>query len=322
MERPEPNYEQPQDEYDHELTRVQAGAIALADELLKHKPEKSPITFVDMILVGDQHEMLAELETGPMSGLLAKPDEQLAIESDGSYYPILDVRKQNGRFTGMGLRVWGWDYDKIRYIKEREQGPPYEFKEYPEEKDKARQIDIRMGYVVGEESVVEEVTIYASTTQRDYIHASRSLSMMAYAETGYEGHGRKSDDEMSDEALEWFLDFVARHVGDDPKSHYDIINEQVEKMRELARSAKALTAFNALVKASWDAQALSLVKRRCYLLEGKTIAQGLNDPELAPKAADALRRLAKQYKTYSKNGKLEECENWVVQLGYTPEGDE
>lgn len=315
MERPQPTIEQATDEYDFELTPLQASAIALADELLKRKPENYQMSCIDMVLVSDQHEMLAEIESGPMSHLLHAPDEQLAKWSDGTHYPVLDVRKENATFTGMGLRVWGWEYDKGRYTKDRSDGPPYEFKYYPGEKDKARQIDIRIGYEVDGESVVEELTIYASTTARDYVHASSNLSMMAYAETGYEGHGGKHDDELSDEAHEWFLEFVARHVGDNPKSHHDVVMEQVEEVRELAREAKAVTAFNNLIKACWEVQALYLMKHKCHMLDGKSILQGLKDPELAPTAAAALKTLAKQYKAYMKTGQLEEGDTWVIALG-------
>ncbi len=296
MERPQKSIEQPVDKFDHELTQLQVDAIALADELLKCKPDGSPLSFIDIVLTGDQQEMLADIKAGPLASLLAGQSEQLAIESDGSYYPILDVRKEAAEFTGVSLRVWGWDHDKIRYTSDRDQGSPYEYKEYPDQKDKARQLEIRMGYRVGDEVVNEELSLYASENQHNHMYVSSQISMMAYAETGYEGHGGKHDDDLSDEAVEWFLDFVARNVGDQPKSFYQLTDEKVQKVRELAEAHGVLGVIDELIDVTWDAQALYLMRLRRDDLGGKSILWCLEKPETAEKAAEATRTLIAEWK--------------------------
>ncbi|MCA9327968.1 hypothetical protein KDA14_05555, partial [Candidatus Saccharibacteria bacterium] len=235
MERPQANIERPLDEYDHELTQLQTDAIALADELLKLKEEGSSWSFVDIVFEGDRSEMLEEIESGPLVSLLYAPNEQMAIESDGSYYPTLDVRKENGQLQGIGLRVWGWDYEKTRRIPSRDQNPSYDYKTYPGEVDKTREIEIAMSYKVGKEHVTEMLKLYVNAARPDYIYISSQLSMPTYAETGYEGHGGKSDD-IDEEGMYWLLDFVARHVGDEPKSIAQLQRERVMSIRREAEN--------------------------------------------------------------------------------------
>jgi len=296
MERPSGKIEQPQDEYDYEVTQVEADAIALADELLKRKPEGSPWTFVDIVLEGDRSKLMAEIQESPFADLLAAPDEQLAIESDGSYYPVLDVRKEKGRLVGVGLRAWGWNNDKIRWTKPREAGPPYEYKEYPGQKDEMRQLEIAMSYQVGRETVTEDLSLYFGTTSGT-IRASSQLHMMVYAETGYEGHGGKGRSGVSEEDAYWFLDFIARHVGERPKSVAELLDERLATIRVNAERYGVLKSIDKLIKDTWNAQALYLMNLPCRLLEGNmSIAEGLESADTAARAGEAARLLGRQYK--------------------------
>jgi hypothetical protein len=296
MERPRASIERPTDEYDFELTQAQTDAIALTDELLKHKPEGSPLTFVDMVLTGDPDEMLADLREGPFGRLLAGKNKQLAWESDGSYYPVLDVRKKNAKFGGMGLRAWGWDYDKVRYTKKRKDGPPYEHKEYPGEKDKVRKLELSMSYIDDKERFSESVRLYVSGMQRDNIVASSQVYMHAYMEQGYEGHGGKSMKSVSDEAVEWFLDFVARNVGDQPKSFHELQDEKIAKVRAAAEANGVLDAIDELIDGTWNAQALHIMKKPFVSLDGKSILECLKLPETAALAGEAAREVLRKWK--------------------------
>ncbi len=281
MERRHSNIERPTDEYDHELTQTQADAIMLADELLKHKLEGSSLTFVDIVLQGDQNAMLVDIEQGPLAYLLAASNEQLAIESDGSYYPKLDIRKQDAEFTGMSLRVWGWEDKKFRYKNRDDKTPPYELQKYPGQIDKARQLEISMGYSVGKIYASENLSLYVGSARRGHISASSKISMAAYAEMGYEGHGGKHDNSISNESAEWFLDFIARNVGDEPKSYDDVINERIVEVRELARCKGALDGIDRLIEETWNAQALYFMRLPLTLLDGKSILQYLNSEDPA-----------------------------------------
>lgn len=294
MERPQGHIEQPKDEYDYELTQLEADAIALADELLKKKPEGSRMTFVDIVLQGNDDEMLDELQQGPFGRLLAAPSEQLAMKSNGEYYPVLDVRKENGRLVGMGLRVWGWEHDKIRYKEPQSKKPPFEYKEYPGEKDKTRQLEIAMSYQVGKQTVTEEVSLYFGTTSG--VRASSQLHMMAYAETGYEGHGGKSMSKLSEDDTYWFLDFIARHVGDEPKSIHEIQDEQLAAVRLDAERYGVQDAIDELVEGTWSAQALYIMGKPFKMLDGKSIVECLKSPDTALQASEAARDVLAHWK--------------------------
>lgn len=301
MERPQGRIEQPKDKYDYELTQLEVDAIALADELLKKKPEGSPITFVDIVLQGDHDQMLAEIQQSPYGQLLATPDEQLAIDSKGEHYPILDVRKENGRLVGVGLRVWGWEHEKVRYTNPEKKNPPFKYKKYPGEKDKTRQLEIAMSYQVGRQTVTEEISLYFGTATNMRAHSQ--LHMMAYAETGYEGHGGKSMKKLSDEQVYWFLDFIARQVGDEPKSVAEVQEEQIESVRVIARRQGVLEAIDELIDGTWNAQANYLMSLPCKKLAGKSILECLESPESAALAGEAARDILAHWKS----GTTREC---------------
>lgn len=298
MERPQVNIEPPVDQYDHELTPTQANVVALADELLTHKPEDLPVTFVDIILTDDPNEMLAELEAGPLGHLLASPEKQLAFTADsGGYYPQLDVRKMNGQLTGMSLRVWGWDYKKVRYTDPDNKKPPFKYKKYRGEIDKSRQLEISMGYQVGDQTMNESLSVHASSERQGLVYASSHVYMHAYMDQGYEGHGGESDYRISDEAVEWFLEFIAKHVGDQPKSFRERDAEIVEQIRDLARERGVLEDIDELIAATWHAQAIYLLGRPSELLDGKSVYTCLKSPDTAARAAEVVREIVKRWKS-------------------------
>ncbi|MEO7904311.1 MAG: hypothetical protein ABIR91_00795, partial [Candidatus Saccharimonadales bacterium] len=101
--------------FDDTAGEVVDSCIALTDELLAFRPEDDRFSFEDIAveLPADKvQDMLRELRAG---ALLADDDEQLAIESDGAYYRVLDAKKNQATPTGVGLRVWGWDDPKVVY---------------------------------------------------------------------------------------------------------------------------------------------------------------------------------------------------------------
>ena len=313
MERPRNNIEQPFDEFDHELTQLQTDGIALADKLLEHKPDDSPFTFVDIILPGDHGVMLEEVKDGPLSHLLTLPSEQLAIESDGSYYPRLDVRKEGATFIGMSLRVFGWNDRKIRYTNTDQKSPPYLYKEYPDQEDKTRQLEFGMSYRIGEETFSERLSLHITSSHPSSIDASTIISMPVYAETGYEGHGGKDDHSISDEAVEWFLDFVARSVGDAPKSYNEVMDARIEGVRMMADGHGVREAIDELIDGTWNAQALHMMCLPCRLLDEKSILEGLANPDTAIRAGEAARIVLRQWRERS-NG--QEDIDWVINWGH------
>lgn len=217
MERPQARIEQPIDEYDHELTRVQADIVALADELLKSRAGKNRMRHAIVALSGDSQDLVAELQSSPVGHLLASPNKQLASKSDGTYRPVVDVRKRNATLMDVSLQVFGDDYPKLRYTNPESERPPYDFKKYPGQKDKTRELRVKMRYQSDnpQEDFSESIVLYTSTVLSDYVTIGRHVYINAYQDQGYEGNVDKEDRNISDEALEWLLEFIAKHIDDE-----------------------------------------------------------------------------------------------------------
>ncbi|TXG77521.1 hypothetical protein E6P97_01515 [Patescibacteria group bacterium] len=168
-------------------------------------------------LAGDAQEIIAKVEQSDLGDLLAKPGEQLAIESDGSHYPILDIRKEVLILEDISVGAWGWDHDKIRYTDTDQPKPvfPRKYRRYKNETDAVRQIDLTMDYrSIDGGRVQETVSIYTSSSSRDYYYAASSIWVSAYAETGYEGHKQVIKDDVSARTVEDFLSLIARYIED------------------------------------------------------------------------------------------------------------
>lgn len=210
------------DEYEkHEKSAsdTEMSCIALADELLALKDEKSRLTFVDIVAKEPRDVVLSKLQSIRFGQLLADDDEQLAIESDGAYYPVLDIKKQDLRLNGVGVRVWGWDDEK--YVFTNQPGDDYEYPRnclvYPStEKSIRRQLELIFSYTHSATTVTESVSL--TLNGRGGTDVSRQIWMSAYAETGYEGHDGAGLDSCSDEDVAAFADLLAEIVGDEPES--------------------------------------------------------------------------------------------------------
>lgn len=196
MERIHGKIEEPSDEFDHELEQADVDVITLADEFLRHKDTK--LTYGDYVSQMPAEEAIRRLEATKFSELLATPDEQLAIKSNGEYYPILDIRKENASLKGVRLRVSGWDSPKYRHTDSTEYNPPYDFKEYEDEIDKVRQINISFAYATDENTVTETIVMRAYSARPGGVEAYRELYCGSYSEMGYEGHGEKYLDDLSE----------------------------------------------------------------------------------------------------------------------------
>lgn len=270
------------EQYDYQPSEVVASCKALADELLVLKSPDSPLTFVDIVVEPEAKTILSKVQAIKAGNVLAAQDAQLAIPSDGKYYPILDMRKENATLAGAGLRVWGWDHDKLVFT--RRAGEPYNYPEhvlfYPaDEKSSTRQLELSFSYQNEEGgSFTESVSLYLSSGGTASI--SSQISSMAYAETGYEGHGGKSLDSVTDEDVAAFGDLVAEIVGNQPESVAMRIDRRLQELTEAAATPAAQQAVQAIIEATWPAQASYFLRRQ---EEGAdtTIAEQLCDPVTA-----------------------------------------
>lgn len=217
MERPKGIIEPVKDEHDHELSQTQANIIALADVIFEQRPEDHPFTFVDVMLSGDMHEILRELEQIKIGELLAAPTDQLAMKSDGSHYPILDLRKENLKLEAVTARVWSWNHDKVRFTDRNQEKLtlPRKYKLFPGETDAARQVDIVASYHSADSGYIQEtIGVYTTSSSPNYYHVASNIWASAYAETGYEGHMHKDGDGIGAEDIEDFLSFIAQRIED------------------------------------------------------------------------------------------------------------
>lgn len=214
------------DEYDaHDkktepMSQAEKDAFALADELLKLRESEADRrwSFLDIAVDASPQDVYDRLTATTIgAALLARPDEQLAIPSDGEYRPKLDITRDSLELSGVGVRVWGWDDKKIVPSGYGQPFSPQSILVYPSgEPASARQIDVTFDYDgLEDQTASETVSLYIG---RSYTSAVRSVWMPAYAETGYEGHARKQLEAISDETIDAFCDIAADIVGDHPET--------------------------------------------------------------------------------------------------------
>ena len=199
--------------HDHQLRPIQKKFIDAVDQMLALKEEGSTWSFIDLRCVKGFNEAIELVQScDELSEVLSGHDEQLAIETDGEYYPVFDVTKASSSPVGISLRAWGWEDEKVRY--KRGEGNTLEgYIVYEGEKDHTRELDISFHYRQGKEHIVETVSLYGSTMNQSNPRLYSQIWMSAYAETGYEGHGGHSAGSTSDETIEKFIEIAERLTG-------------------------------------------------------------------------------------------------------------
>lgn len=297
MERPKAEINTPSDEYDYEVEPVSADMIALTDALLEHKQAGSSLTFVDIVVPLAPKKVLERLGSIRAGTVLAGEDEQLAIQSDGSYYPQLDVRKKNGVLDSVSVRAWGWNDTKYRYtdLDKEELTLPREFKEYEGEIDKTRQLDISLYYVINGATVTESITMYGSSTEPNMPRIGREVWMSEYAETGYEGHGGKALENATEAEVYELLDLVAEIVGDKPESYYEHQLKQLSALQTELTLQDEDKMIDALLKNSYPALALYELLRPRDNLQGSSIKEAFLNPDTLHEGKAELQQLIDEY---------------------------
>ncbi len=269
------------EKYDTYPSEAVATCQALADALFALKDEKSPWTFVDIVIDKNPAEVLEKLKKIQAGHLLTDEDEQLAIPSDGSYYPMLDIKKNNAQLLGTGMRVFGWDNPK--YVRTdnfiRQNDYPRNILFYPsDEKSSIRQIELNFYYDTGENlSFSESIGLYI--TSNGSASLNRHIWSSEYAETGYEGHHHAHDTNVSDEDIIAFSELVAEIVGDEPESHPMRIDRQLQELIYSA-TPSAQEAIQTLLDTTSPVQAYSFLHRTLDDA-GLSIAQKISIVETA-----------------------------------------
>ncbi len=300
------------EQYDSPTPPLEASCIAMADELLSHKEVGSPLTFVDVVVEVPPEEVRDRLQRLAAGRLLASNDEQLAMESDGSYYPVLDIRKADATLVGVGVQVWGWDDDKI--ARTDTEGEPYNHNKhvlvYPStEKTHRRKIDIQFSYDHPESYFSETVSLQVSSEGGTQL--SRAIWASAYAETGYEGQAGKSLRHGSKQAAAEFADLVAEIVGDDPLSVREFADRQFAEYLQQVTLPEAREYLQEWLENSWCRQVLHELGRVVVDTETPRGDIALYDALLAPEYAHQSFNVVKQYV----DGKRAEHNNAVANNG-------
>ncbi len=293
MERIHGKIERPTDEFDHELEQTDVDLIAMADEFLKFK-DSTKLTFGDYVSQMSAEDVLRRIETTKFSKTLASPDEQLAIKSNGEYYPILDIRKENANLIGVGIRVWGWDSPKYRYTNSSQDEPPYDFKEYINEIDKERQIDISFSYATDDTTITETIILRANSARPGGAEGYSQLYCVSYAEMGYEGHEGKYLNDVNEQDIYQFLDLVAEMAGDEILSVGESKRRQMANILEGASKVGAEDLVRELIDITWEAQARYILTTQTSA--GFSIAEGLKSSANSEFAKDMLRARIKEWR--------------------------
>lgn len=283
------------EKHDRLPTPVVASCHELAAELHKLKDPESHLTFVDIALPTPGAEVLAKLQSIEAGSYLAADDEQLALESNGEYHPILDIKKQNARFMGASLRVWQWEDDKYVFTNGKDE--PYDYHKhylpYPEnEKSYRREIELAFQYhdkTAG--TFTESLSLHLGPY--DQVRMATSVFALAYAETGYEGHHHKTI-EVFDEAIAEFGDLVAEIVGDEPESVAQQEDRMLGRFVESLATAEAQQVARDILEATWPTQTLHILSQTP---EGSsaTIAQLLQNESTIDQGVAALRAVLEDW---------------------------
>ena len=309
MERPQCVIAPAEDCYDHELSQVQTDFLALTDALLEHRDPDHRLTCVDMVVEGDPERVYADVTATRVGSVLTGDDEQLAVYSTGERYPVLDLRKANATLTGVSIRVWGWDYEKVRYTDVDLPKPSYPrpYKVYEGQSDTARQLDISFQYDVGGHCFSDSVCVYASSTAPDNTSVRNNVWIADYAEMGYEGNGHHSIDDLTDAELYEFMDVVARLVGDTPISFSEQGELRAQELIDSIADSQYTDIVFRIVEATRPVQAVyELTQRRYDELDGATLVEALSGDDAARRtdAATIAESCAREYETWQEKSQV------------------
>lgn len=275
-----------------------ASCIELANILLTLEGPDNKWSFVNVMVDVSPDTVLSKLEAISAGSILASANEQLAIESDDKYYPIVDIRKQNANLIDVGVRVWGWDDKKYVYTNEEGEACKYpqHFLMYPsDEKNISRQIDLSFAYV-GKDSGRFTESVSLNLKADGSVAINTNIFAMAYAETGYEGHKRTSLDSPSEVDVAAFGDLIAEIVGDTPESVGMRVDKVLKEITDTAVTPSAKKAVQKLMKDSWPVQAHYFLTRG-QKGSDKTLAELLQDAATVDSAEVALNKIIKSWKT-------------------------
>lgn len=217
MERPKPEQIIPTDRYDHELALAQVNIITFTDLLLMRKPENSYVARVDIPLATEPSSLLSELEKTTAGSFLIDVNTPLLARPVTDEGINIKVHKKDLMISNIFIRAEGWEYEKVRPtdIDEPVRHFPRPTKSYQDERDKSRRLELIMKYTREDGlELHESVSVFAATSHQDYHHMFSDISVPEHTLVSPHGISGQIYHEISDEAIDEFLDLLARHIKD------------------------------------------------------------------------------------------------------------
>lgn len=198
---------------DPDLLPSQVAFKIVSDEILRHKTNNR-VSFVHFSIETDPAELLQRLAQSSLRDLLLQPGESLSVPQPDDHYPDLGLVVGKTPLSEVGLTHLGWQERKWRIDPDGPKIPPFKIIEYPGESDWMREIDISIWFGKGINRAVQRLSLYDTSRNAGVIpQISRVIYAPEYAETGYEGHNRKSR-HFKDEAEVMFFVNLSRELFD------------------------------------------------------------------------------------------------------------
>ncbi|MDN5819615.1 MAG: hypothetical protein L0H38_02575, partial [bacterium] len=208
------------EKYDYSFNDSERRCVELADELLKHK-HREGLSFAWICIDLPPEDVIDRLKQTQVGSLLCDDDEQLSEESDGSYYPILDIKKKYAELQSVGLSVIHCDNDKSVWTNSagEERVPARYILRYPaDESIKRREFVLSFDYNISSMSKGGFSERIKFCVDERGSNAFRSIYIDEYMEMGYSGHHDGSLINISEDDVAEMGDLLADIVGDNPIS--------------------------------------------------------------------------------------------------------
>ena len=283
------------EKYDYEPTDLSQNCIALAEELFSLKRPNSWLCSEEIVVKVPAARALAELRSIKVDALINSDDTQLAIPSDGEYYPVLDIKKRDSKLLGVDLSVWSQEVKK--YVLTNDPEVPYNYPVdclvYPStEKSHDYRLTIRFKYEHPELGCFGDDITLAVGDDGD-LRMYNQVWAQAYVEMGYVGHeaeGREEQEELDgieDGDIAEFVDLIAKWVGDQPEAVWQY---EIRKLREYINTVPSEMSREYLQEWANNTNASSIrdCLKRTRTSRGKTLAKALRDGRLASEAHQIL----------------------------------
>lgn len=277
------------EKFDRQMPDIDRSCVKMADELLMHK-FKENLPFASIYIDKSPESTVEKIKQTRIGELLRNDDEQLAFESDGSYYPILDIKKKYATLTGVGLSVFGWDDDRRILVDGEDPDDTFERRmiAYPEgEKLKRREFNLSFQYKMPDsykKSFSETITFTVGETGTSI---SSQVYVNEYMEMGYDGHDTKFLRNLTDDDVRAMGDMIAELVGEDPISTHERTTQEYKKFLENVTLSESRYYIEEWVDNRWDGQVMADLRHKLKI-DSVPLLEALTLPDLAEKAHEEL----------------------------------